>query len=240
MTSSITHNSQFTIRNSPVSVLLFDFGGTLDADGVAWKDRFSLLWRAGGEDVSPERFDRAFYAADDSLVGSVPATLSLAETVKRLASGVGERLATSDESLPGRVASRFCEDARERLNRSAELLALLASRYRLAVVSNFYGNLATVCRDAGIDRHLSVAVDSAQVGFRKPDPAIFLAALALLEAGPAESVFIGDSPARDMAGARGVGMRHVLLAGESSDGLRPCCAGDSMIRRLEDLEAMFL
>jgi hypothetical protein len=34
-------------------------------------------------------------------------------------------------------------------------------------------------------------------------------------------------------------MRHVLLAGEPS-GLRPCCAGDSMIRRLEDVAEMFL
>jgi putative hydrolase of the HAD superfamily len=240
MTSSIIHNSQSTIHNSPVSVLLFDFGGTLDADGVAWKERFFRLWRAGGEDVSPERFDGAFYAADDALVGSVPATLSLAETVERLARGVGEGLGTRDESLPGRVASRFCEDARESLTRSAELLARLSPRYRLAVVSNFYGNLAAICRDAGIARHLSAAVDSAEVGFCKPDPAIFHAALARLEAGPAESVFIGDSPARDMAGARGVGMRHVLLAGESSGSLRPCCAGDSMIRRLEDLEEMFL
>ena len=43
-----------------------------------------------------------------------------------------------------------------------------------------------------------------------------------------------------MAGARSVGMRHVLLAAESSSELSPCCAGDSMIRRLEDLEEMFL
>jgi len=239
MTSSI-QNPGSRIQDGSVSVLLFDFGGTLDADGIAWKERFFRLWRDEGEEVLRERFDRAFYAADDALVGAVPATLSLAETVERLARGVGERLGTGDDLLPGRVASRFCEDAREYLNRSGELLALLASRYRLGVVSNFYGNLAAVCRDAGIQRHLLAAVDSADIGSCKPDPAIFQAALALLEAGPAESVFIGDSPARDMAGARGVGMRHVLLAGESSGGLRPCCAGDSMIRRLEDLEEMFL
>ena len=239
MTSSI-QNPGSRIQDGSVSVLLFDFGGTLDADGIAWKERFFRLWRDEGEEVLRERFDRAFYAADDALVGAVPATLSLAETVERLARGVGERLGTGDDLLPGRVASRFCEDAREYLNRSGELLALLASRYRLGVVSNFYGNLAAVCRDAGIERHLLAAVDSADIGSCKPDPAIFQAALALLEAGPAESVFIGDSPARDMAGARGVGMRHVLLAGESSGGLRPCCVGDSMIRRLEDLEEMFL
>jgi putative hydrolase of the HAD superfamily len=240
MTSPIAFDSQFTIHNSPVSALLFDFGGTLDADGIAWKERFFRLWRDEGETVPREEFDHAFYAADDALVGALPATLSLSETVDRLARGVGEGLGTSDVSLPRRVASRFCEDARRRLNRSGELLSHLASRYRLAVVSNFYGNLASVCREAGIDRHLSAAVDSAEVGYCKPDPAIFHSALALLGAGPAESVFIGDSPARDMAGARGVGMRHVLLAGESAEGLRPCCDGDPTIRRLEELQEMFL
>jgi FMN phosphatase YigB (HAD superfamily) len=239
MTSSI-QNPKSKIQNGSVSVLLFDFGGTLDADGIAWKDRFFRLWRREGEEVARETFDRAFYAADDALVGAVPATLSLAETVGRLARGVGERLGTGDGLLPERVASSFCDDARAYLNRSAQLLALLASRYRLGVVSNFYGNLTAVCRDAGFERHLLAAVDSADVGSCKPDPAIFHAALALLEAAPAESVFIGDSPARDMAGARGVGMRHVLLAGESSSELSPCCAGDSRIRRLADLEEMFL
>ncbi len=236
----MTHNSQFPIHNSPVSALLFDFGGTLDADGVAWKDRFFRLWRAEGEDVSPERFDRAFYAADDALVGAIPATLSLDATVEELARGVGRGLESRDASLAGRVASRFCEDARGSLARSARLLGRLKSRYRLAVVSNFYGNLSAVCRDAGIERHLSAAVDSAEVGSFKPDPAIFRAALERLEAEPAEAVFIGDSPARDMAGARGAGMRHVLLAGESSNGPRTCCPGDFAIRRLEDLSEMFL
>jgi FMN hydrolase / 5-amino-6-(5-phospho-D-ribitylamino)uracil phosphatase len=240
MTLSISQNSQFTIHNSPVSALLFDFGGTLDADGVPWKDRFFRLWKAEGEDVAPERFDRAFYTADDALVGTVPETLPLDATVEDLARRVARELGSGEASLPGRVASRFCRDARESLARGAELLGRLKSRYRLAVVSNFYGNLAAVCRDAGIERHLSAAVDSARVGSCKPDPAIFHAALARLGAEPAEAVFIGDSPARDMAGARSAGMRHVLLAGESSNGPRTCCPGDSSIRRLSDLSEMFL
>ncbi|MBI3976278.1 MAG: HAD family hydrolase, partial [Armatimonadetes bacterium] len=33
--------------------LLFDFGGTLDADGVPWKDRIFTLYRAEGVDVPP-------------------------------------------------------------------------------------------------------------------------------------------------------------------------------------------
>jgi FMN phosphatase YigB (HAD superfamily) len=221
-------------------VLLFDFGGTLDALGLPWRERFFRLWREEGDDVSRERFDRAFYAADDALVGAVPETLALAETVGRLARGVAKGLGSDDESLPDHVAARFCEESRKNLACSAGLLERLASRYKLAVVSNFYGNLPAVCREAGLDRFLSAAVDSTMIGCRKPDPAIFRAALEKIPAEPTESVFVGDSLERDMAGARGIGMRHVLLAGESSDGRRPCCPEDAVIRSLDELAEMFL
>jgi len=235
-----TVNLQSSIFNPHVSVLLFDFGGTLDADGVAWKERFFRLWRDEAENLPREDFDRAFYAADDALIGALPAGLPLAETAGRLARGIGEGLGTRDASLPERVAARFTAESRQSLSRSAALLARLSARYRLGVVSNFYGNLEAVCREAGLGRSLSAAVDSAEVGCRKPKPAIFRAALEKLSAGAAETVFIGDSPERDMAGARGVGMRHVLVAGEAFNGFRPCCPGDSRIRSVEELAEMLL
>ena len=106
---------------------------------------------------------------------------------------------------------------------------------------NLYrGNLEAICREAGLGRYLSAAVDSTEVGRAKPDPAIFYAALDRLSAGADEAVFIGDSPARDMAGARGVGMRHVLVAGEAFNGFQPCCPGDSRIRGVDELAEMFL
>jgi len=238
--TSLIDDLPSSIFNSPVSVLLFDFGGTLDADGVAWRERFFRLWREEGEDAPRETFDRAFYAADDALVGALPAGLPLAETASRLARGIGEGLGTRDISLPQRVSERFTAESRSNLARSAALLARLCPRYRLGVVSNFYGNLEAVCWEAGIGRYLSAAVDSVEVGRSKPDPAIFHAALDRLSANAAEAVFIGDSAARDMAGARGVGMRHVLVAGEGFNGFQPCCPGDSRIRGIEELAEMAL
>ena len=53
----------------------------------------------------------------------------------------------------------------------------------------------------------------------------------------AETVFVGDSVPRDMAGARGIGMRHVWLKAPDSNGAaQPCCPGDPVIRRLAELE----
>lgn len=221
----------------PIAVLL-DFGGTLDADGVAWKERFFRLWCEEAGVIAPERFAPVFYAADDAVVGAVPPTLSLRETVDRIAQGVARGMGAPDPALAERVAKRFLDEAVERLRASVLLLSRLSRRYRLGIVSNFYGNLAAVCAEAGLGPFLTVMVDSACIGCVKPDPRIFQAALAGLNAKPEQAVFVGDSLPRDMAGAKGIGMPHIWLTPKTSGGERPCCPDDRVIHRLDDLRGL--
>ena len=42
--------------------VLFDFGGTLDSDGVAWKERMHRHYRDEGLAMGEEEFARLFYA----------------------------------------------------------------------------------------------------------------------------------------------------------------------------------
>ena len=101
-----------------IDTLLFDFGGTLDADGVAWKERFHVLYRGEGLDMTAKAFALAFFAADDPLVDALPATAGLAETVHsffaNLEAELGCRARTALERSDGdrgqRVASRFLSD----------------------------------------------------------------------------------------------------------------------------------
>src|SRR6185503_7636492 len=132
------------------AALLFDFGGTLDADGVTWKERFFTLWRDENAVDSPEVFDPVFYRADDGLVGTIPATLSFDETVRRLSADIASGLAVRAGRVVTRVADRFLDDAHRHLRRNQALLARLRARYRLGIVSNFYGNLDTVCHNTAI------------------------------------------------------------------------------------------
>lgn len=215
--------------------VLFDFGGTLDADGLPWKERVSRLYREEGLVIPPQRFDALFYAADDALVGAVPSTLSFQETVFRLLAGINRGLDIRDDALVGRIATRFLERASRTLRRNASLLAALRRRYRLAIVSNFYGNLATVCAECEVSEFVDVLIDSEDIGCRKPDPRIFHVAAAALGVEPAETVMVGDSLPRDMAGARAAGMRHVWVAGPGVPRAQPCCPGDPVIQALADL-----
>ncbi|HEY3064672.1 MAG TPA: HAD family hydrolase [Methylomirabilota bacterium] len=217
------------------AAVLFDFGGTLDADGVTWKERVGRLYRDEGVDVGGASFDRLFYAADDALVGKIERTLSFQETVSRLTAGVARGLGLLDDALAERVAARFVDDARATLRRNAGVLATLSARYRFAIVSNFYGNLARVCGDGGLGGLFDVIVDSTDVGVCKPDPAIFRVALERLGVSPADAVFVGDSAPRDMAGARAAGLAHVWLVADGADRAVPCCPGDRVIGSLKDL-----
>lgn len=192
--------------------ILFDFGGTLDADGVAWKERFRACYRAEGFELADEIFDRHFYDADDPLVGGVPPTLGFDETVARLAVSFEAGLDAPEPARGDRVAARFTADARDVLARNAEVLAALGERYRLGIVSNFYGNLRAVCGDTGIDGYLSVIVDSEEVGVEKPDRRIFERALDRLDLPAADCLYVGDSLRRDRAGARNAGIPFVWLA----------------------------
>ena len=148
----------------PVKAILFDFGGTLDADGVPWKDRFHGYYRDEGLALDADAFAPHYYAADDPLVGGVPETLGFDETVERLTANLEAGCGAGDVERGRRVAARFIADSRATVARNARTLAALAQRYKLGIVSNFYGNLAAVCRDVGIDPYFTAAIDSASSG----------------------------------------------------------------------------
>lgn len=234
------HRPRTTGDKTPWTSVLFDFGGTLDADGIPWKERFFRLYCDEGVEVSAEKFDQAFYAADDALVGAIPVTLPLWDTVMRLVGGVTHTLDLQDGMLAERIAKRFVDDARDRLSTNAQLLELLSHRYRLGIVSNFYGNLATICHEVGLSPFLTVVVDSAHVGCVKPDPRIFLLALEALRTDPPQAVFVGDSLRRDMAGARGIGMAHIWLTCETSPREGVCCPNDPVVHTLKGVRELLL
>jgi FMN phosphatase YigB (HAD superfamily) len=208
----------------PIEALLFDFGGTLDANGVAWKERFYAFYRDEGLDMAADAFEASFFAADDALVGRLPPATDLAGTVHALAANLEAELARRGSDQAGiangrtngdrgaRVASRFLSEASASFARNRPVLETLGERYRLGIVSNFYGNLQAVCAGAGLASLFAALVDSHCVGAEKPDPAIFRVALDALHATPETTVLVGDSLRRDREGARRTGMRFIWMA----------------------------
>lgn len=80
-------------------------------------------------------------------------------------------------------------------------------------------------RAYGILDYLDVRLTSGDVGFMKPHPFIYWRALEMLDVQASESVFVGDRPANDIAGANKAGLTSILISPPHLDrelnGIRP-------------------
>ena len=93
----------------------------------------------------------------------------------------------------------------------AALARMRQAGLRLGVVSNSDGRVEEALAAAGIRANFEVIVDSRLVGFEKPDPRIFQAALEPLGIAPEGALYVGDIYEVDVIGARRAGMDVVLL-----------------------------
>jgi putative hydrolase of the HAD superfamily len=93
------------------------------------------------------------------------------------------------------------------------LVDRLQSRYRLGIISNFdHGPTVEMALTAqGIRDRFEAVVVSADIGWRKPRPEIFLETLRRMGIGPADAIFVGDTPEVDVVGAQAVGMDVIWI-----------------------------
>lgn len=126
-----------------------------------------------------------------------------------------------------------------------DVLALLrGAGLRLGLVTNAFAPMRLRDRELaqlGLPPEtFDCRLSSADVGYLKPHPAIFEAALDCLGVRSDEAVFVGDSLETDIAGAQNVGMRGVLRAGPETSRLPDDLSipPDAVIADLADLPAV--
>ncbi len=111
-----------------------------------------------------------------------------------------------------RVKGRFSEPCFALYNDVLPALRALKTRgLIMGVISNIDRDIRPVCRELGLEPYITHVVTSGDVGSEKPRPPIFLAALKQARVKAGEAIYVGDQPDCDVAGARGVGMKPVLI-----------------------------
>jgi putative hydrolase of the HAD superfamily len=105
---------------------------------------------------------------------------------------------------------------------AAALLRVKRAGLVAGVISNSNGSVRSILEMVGLAPHLDFVIDSSVVGVEKPDRRIF--EIALRHAGVAadEAFYIGDLYSVDVLGARGAGLRAVLLDPRGLWGARDC------------------
>jgi putative hydrolase of the HAD superfamily len=121
-----------------------------------------------------------------------------------------------------------------------ELLHSLRDGHRLALVSNFdYTPTARLILEReGIEHLFDLVVVSADVGWRKPSPMIFDAALGGLGIAAGRALFVGDRADIDVAGAQRVGIPVAWINRDGAPLPAGALAPDFELRDLADLRAI--
>jgi HAD superfamily hydrolase (TIGR01549 family) len=89
--------------------------------------------------------------------------------------------------------------------------AFKALGLKLVVVSNANGRARFLLERLGLASRLAMVFDSHEEGVEKPDPRFFQIAMARSGATPETTMHVGDLYHVDVEGARGAGLRPVLL-----------------------------
>jgi HAD superfamily hydrolase (TIGR01509 family) len=91
------------------------------------------------------------------------------------------------------------------------LTRLRSLRYVVGLVSNRSEPLDAVVAELGFDGLFDFTLSAGEARSWKPDPAIFLEAVARAGCAPAAAVYVGDNFYADVEGARNAGLRPVLI-----------------------------
>jgi putative hydrolase of the HAD superfamily len=83
--------------------------------------------------------------------------------------------------------------------------------YELGIISNSTDEMVERLEILGIIRYFDTVTYSQEAGAEKPDPAPFRLALRRVGRKPEKCAHVGDSYEEDVAGARAIGMRPILL-----------------------------
>ncbi len=226
-----------------ISAILFDFGGTLDADGLHWLDRFYRIYdQIGLSEIPKERIKEAFYWADAQLESDPTfRKAGYREMMRRHVHYQFEKLGLNDPDREAEAATLFSRPSETVLRRNRRTLEKLhQDNLKMGIISNFYGNVEALCEEAGLKPYLSVILDSIIVGLKKPDPKIFQMALDQLKL-PAEQVaFVGDSYERDILPAKALGMTTFWLIGDTRKIAPDPSKVDKVLLSVEDLSKELL
>jgi FMN phosphatase YigB (HAD superfamily) len=90
-----------------------------------------------------------------------------------------------------------------------DVLPIMKTLKRRGLILGLISNL--IMGDVGLESYLDIVVTAEDVGANKPAPPIFLAALERAGADASEAVYIGDQYETDVVGARGVGIKPILI-----------------------------
>ena len=203
---------------STIKGVIFDYGGTIDTNGIHWGEVIAEQYRLAGMEI--ERLYRDAYVHGERSLAKAP-IIAPEDTFHTL---LRKKIAIQFEYLREQTQSgRFTPEAAEQvadgcynkvkstLATSRAVLERLAAQFPMVLVTNFYGNMPVVLEEFGLAGYFKEIIESSVVGIRKPDPALFALGVEALQLPAEEIVVIGDSYRKDIYPSSTLGCKTIWL-----------------------------
>lgn len=229
--------------------IIFDYGGTIDSNGMHWAEVIWMAYESAQVPVSKTLFREAYVYGERTL-GKTPLVLPHHNfldmlllkadlQIEWLKSGLHLPTGFPAEKVKEQIAGWCYAYAQRSVEVARPLIASLAERYPLILVSNFYGNIESVLKDFQLEMYFRSIVESAVVGIRKPDPAIFSLGLKALALPAKNVVVIGDSHDKDIVPAQAIGCRNIWLKSIGWSNYKGDETADAVISDFTELKQLF-
>lgn len=205
--------------------IIFDYGGTIDTNSRHWAEVLWEKYQLSGVPVTKEEFREAYVYGERTLA-KVPLVKPEHNFLDVLRIKVGlqinylvEHCKLDGSVAVGRsyalnIASACYLYVIDVMKRTRPVVRELSGRYKLVLVSNFYGNIQTILKDFQLYDCFSNIVESSVVGVRKPDPAIYRLGVEAMGYAAENVLVVGDSFSKDIVPAKSVGCKAAWLKGE--------------------------
>lgn len=237
------------LKTEDLKGIIFDYGGTLDSNGKHWAE---VLWDAYQDTQVPvekQAFRDAYvygerYLATHPVIESQDTFKDLLEKKVDLQINWlidNDFLTANDKTSSYSLAvSNQCYNfAISTLQNERPILTELRKKYPMVLVSNFYGNVSAVLADFNLSHYFDKIIESAVVGVRKPDPAIFSLGVEALGFDPEDIVVIGDSHTKDIVPAGKAGCKTIWLKGIGWEKDDDSLTADAVITDFVELKTIF-
>lgn len=203
--------------NKNIETIIFDYGGTLDTNGIHWSNQFWEAYKKFDIQISKEKFREAYVYSEQNITEIIQSNFSLLKTYKtqikyQLNYLLSKKILTKIDTQIKEELSKYCyKSVIDNLSTTTSILNKLNQNYKLGLISNYYGNVETVLTELNLAEYFIVIIDSSIFGIRKPEKEIFEFMIKKLNANISKTIMVGDSYKNDIKPAKKLGMNTIWL-----------------------------
>jgi len=199
-----------------IKAVFFDWLNTIAHPEPDRHVLFSQIARELGIEVPAQKLAKAIYNAENMVPAGAPPRWSEGKDEAPFIRYQEVLWAEAGVRMPRETMLEFIREISQRIRGGEiawflydDVLPVMKVLKKSGLILGLISNL--IIGDVGLESYLDIIVTAKDVGANKPAPPIFLAALERAGVDASEAVYIGDQYETDIIGAKGVGIKPILI-----------------------------